>query len=264
MKTWICQKSPFLTLTAALLISSAAAQAMQPIASLTTRLGKTYEDCRVLQEDPDGVYIEHAKGMAKILYADMSERDRNALGYDAEKEKAYNQKRAEKRGLRMEQNLERRREIMQAQMEMQSRMDNPMGAPFNGYGYVPAYNSGVPIVAAWSTGNPFFPASYGTMYPYGSSFAQRGFVPYWGYANGRFGVSTLPVIPGTSGSIPLNVIGTPVHMPLYNNQISIPLGVPALSNGVPPLAPLPQNNVARPLPVSVGRSTIVAHPGGHK
>ncbi len=263
MKTWICQSSPLLTVTAALLISSAAAQAMQPIASLTTRLGKTYEECRVVQEDPDGVYIEHSKGMAKVLYADMSEHDRNAFGYDAEKEKAYNQKRAEKRGLRMEQNMERRREMMQAQMEMQSRMESPMGAPGNGYGFGPAYNSGVPIYSAWSTGNPLFPASYGNVYPYGNSFAQRGFVPYCSFVNGRFSVNTLPALTGTGGPFPLNVIGTPVRMQ-RNNRISVPLGVPALSNGVPPLAPLPQNNIAPRQVVSVGRSTIVAHPAGHK
>src|ERR1700733_8499779 len=100
MKTWICQITPLLTVAAALLISSVVAEARQPLAaSLTTRLGKIYEDYRVVQEDPDGVYIEHSKGMAKVLYADMSAEDRNALGYDAEKEKAYNQKRAEKRGL---------------------------------------------------------------------------------------------------------------------------------------------------------------------
>ncbi len=150
---------------------------------------------------------------------------------------------------------------------MQSQMDGPQDFG-NGHGFVPVSmsDSGVPFFSSWANSSPGFFNGCNN----GNGFAQRGCVPVLCFANGRFGFTTLSAQPNSCGTTYLNTIGSPVRVQ-RGFQNSVPLGVPALtgsvpalSRGVPPLAPLPQNNVAPRPVVNVGRTTIVARPAGHK
>jgi hypothetical protein len=65
--------------------------------TIETAQGKTYQRCKIIKRDPDGVSFSHSRGTAKVLFSDLSEPMRNALGYDARKEEAYEKEHAEAR-----------------------------------------------------------------------------------------------------------------------------------------------------------------------
>jgi hypothetical protein len=248
MKMWIRRCAVFLPVLATL-ACPVATHAMQPLSTLKTIYGKTYEDCHVLQRDPDGIYISHSRGMAKLLYADLAENDRNSLGYDAKKEASYNEARAKKREKMREEVREYRMEVARAQAFAveQQRMAS---AAQMGYGYAPSpsyYDSGLPLLASWGTGYPFdngygsgFGGGRGCYSPFGNRFfpkAHFGSVTFQNdncVDNRHHG--------GGGNSNYFNVIGNPVR-PV--RQVKVPFATPALSGATPPLAPAARN-IARP------------------
>lgn len=237
---------------------------MQPLSTISTIHGKTYENCRILQKDPDGVYIAHSLGLAKILYVDLNENDRGGLGYDAEKAAAYEKGLAEKRDKRRQQAFEYRKEVIKAQAAaaqvdlMQLQM---AASGDSGYATMAAYDAGLPLLASWGTGNPFFPFNYGPTYGRANQY-RRGISPYAdAYVRAHRGYST--VLPSgnscqtTTGII--NVYGNPVR-PTRNTKV--PFATPALSGSVPALAPAARVTAPRP---AISRVNVSVGGGGaHK
>ena len=78
------------------------ASAYEPT-TIETLQGKSYVGCKILKRDPDGISFTHSKGMAKVLFSDLSEPMKNALGYDAAKADAYVKERKEADKARREQ-----------------------------------------------------------------------------------------------------------------------------------------------------------------
>lgn len=89
-------KTILLSVIALQLGLTAAVRALEAT-TIETAQGKTYQKCRIMKREPDGVSFLHSKGAAKVLFADLTESMRNALGYDAKKADAYEKGRADAR-----------------------------------------------------------------------------------------------------------------------------------------------------------------------
>jgi hypothetical protein len=85
------------------------------VGTITTSFGRSYENCRVCQVDPDGVVFVHQKGVAKILFAELAEPLRTKLGYDAQKASDYVKEKAEKKQRAQELRAELQKEMIKAQ-----------------------------------------------------------------------------------------------------------------------------------------------------
>ncbi len=110
-----------------------------------------------MKRDPDGVSFSHSKGVAKVLFSDLSEPMRNALGYDAFKADAYEKEQAEARRAALQAKRERETKMVEAMIAAQARyaaqqpvvyVQQPNGgymrslAPVLGLGQMGAYYGG--------------------------------------------------------------------------------------------------------------------------
>ncbi|MBL9116609.1 MAG: hypothetical protein JNJ83_16500 [Verrucomicrobiaceae bacterium] len=87
------------TLLLALMLSlTGAARA----ADLMTVQGRSYQNCRILKVSPDGVTFRHTKGVARILFSDMTTASQKEFGYDPDKERAFEKQQAEERAQKRE------------------------------------------------------------------------------------------------------------------------------------------------------------------
>ena len=223
-------------LTASFLLSAAAAIADegQTVTTIVTKSGKTYQNCRIFKQDPDGVMFAHQHGAAKILYADMSSSMRDALGYDAEKAATYAKSLSERYAKERAREFEYRNLVMKAQIaQIEAR-----AAEGRGEGY-PVQQEGV-----WNSGT----LDYTTIAPWG----------YAGYGGGYYGSRNSqhhrgaevrsteqrngPLCPGVQGkSIVIPSRASHVRSGSSSGNY---LGVPPLTNFVaPPLA-------VRPIPAA--------------
>jgi hypothetical protein len=100
---------------AATICTAASADPASSASSITTLSGKSYQNCRVLKTEPDGITFRHSRGIAKVLYSQMSEGVRDDLGYDAKKEEKYEKDLAAKRERIRKEKAERAKEIAKAQ-----------------------------------------------------------------------------------------------------------------------------------------------------
>jgi hypothetical protein len=71
-------------------------------ADVTTTSGRSFKNCTVLQVNPDGVTFRHSKGLARVLFSDMTPSAQKAFGYDADKEADYRKQQAEERAQKRE------------------------------------------------------------------------------------------------------------------------------------------------------------------
>ncbi len=60
--------------------------------AISTMGGQSYSHCNVVHIYPDGVAFRHSRGMAKILFVDLTPEWRRHFGYDAAKVDAYERK----------------------------------------------------------------------------------------------------------------------------------------------------------------------------
>ncbi len=60
-----------------------------PITEITTLRGQTFRRCEIVRVHPDGVFFTHSRGVAKILFTDLSASWRSSTGYDPAKAAAY-------------------------------------------------------------------------------------------------------------------------------------------------------------------------------
>jgi hypothetical protein len=61
------------------------------IGTITTLLGKTYENCKLLKVQPDGVVISHSQGIVKVPFSYMTPDLQKRFGYDPNKAAAENE-----------------------------------------------------------------------------------------------------------------------------------------------------------------------------
>lgn len=183
---------------------------------IKTNSGKVYTNCRVFKTDPDGVIIAHQHGGAKLLFADLPEESRRALGYDAEKAEAYEKERAEKKAKDREELWKFRREVAKAQAAAytaeamrQEFISVQNIASVGGYGWDGLYGFG-----------------YTPGFGYGYR-GQHGRPPFWNH-NTRH--SLYPTQGGNGGGI--NVRG---HSHGGVPQRAVPLATPAMGPLTPAL-----------------------------
>ncbi len=92
-----------------------------PAADLTTTNGRTFRECKVLKVSPDGVTFRHEKGMAKVLFSEMTDASQQAFGYDPQKEKAHQKQVSEERAKKKEVAKQRAAEATKAYAEAQQQ-----------------------------------------------------------------------------------------------------------------------------------------------
>jgi hypothetical protein len=109
--------STIAALTTCLLFVSLPTQA----ADLTTTSGRTYHACKVIQVSADGITFRHSKGLAKVLFSDMTPSAQKEYGYDPQKEQAYEKKVKEERAKKKEIAQQRAAEQAKAQAEANLR-----------------------------------------------------------------------------------------------------------------------------------------------
>jgi hypothetical protein len=120
--------------------------------TLTTLKGRTFEQVEVLKHDPDGLMFRHAKGMAKVPFADLSEEVQKRFNYKPETAAAFvkehvdaeKEAKAKAEAARLE---SRERRMMEKTMRMQMellRQQAALSAADGGY-IIPGFaDFGVP------------------------------------------------------------------------------------------------------------------------
>lgn len=203
----------------------------QELDTIHTLHGKTYQRCKILQRDADGVAFSHQNGTARVLFSDLPESTRFELGYNAQAasdlEKAREQARQEKaqeRRQQQERMAELRHAIQLAEIKRQTQLQQP---PLIIYQQGPAYTGPVPAVgfaaAGWGgvippvvsrsrgwenvgiatigsgSGGIYVPQSGGFIF---TGLPQVHYSPTLGYYNpGGFASPAVPVA-GTFGTVP--------------------------------------------------------------
>jgi hypothetical protein len=151
---------------------------------IRTNSGKVYVNCRVYKTQPVGVVIAFENGGAKVRFADLSPEWRATLGYDPEKEAAYEKERAEKKRKEQEEREElakQRVEMARIQvaayeaeaaryrfMSMQGGYDGYDGSGGYPYPYGYPYVGGYPYFGSYSWGYAYDNAAYYPGYGYGA------------------------------------------------------------------------------------------------
>ena len=181
---------------------------------LKTNSGKVYTNCLVFKTDPDGVIISHQNGGAKLLFADLSEESRNALGYDPKREADYLKERAEQKRKNEEELWKYRTEVAKAAYATESvrlqtvAMQNVDGGyGYGGYGgYAGGYGLGYGLdgfygfggYGAGGYGAGGYGYGYGSNCGYGNGYGYNGGLGYgagncgYGYGLGN-GIACSPL-----------------------------------------------------------------------
>lgn len=274
MKTLLCSILALAACTAALADDGT-------LGAITTTSGRTYHNCRILQTEPDGVTFRHSRGIAKLLYLQMSEDLRNHLGYDPKKAAKYEADIVAKREKQKKAQIARLQQLQKAQADARvaalSRagmwhLQNLLGA---GQAAViqQSYPALVPAVGLFGGGLWGLPSStsfeldhrHGFLAGYHGSLLHGGTGFYghdWRYANR--GSITRPL--DLDGSVRCDSQGRIIHRDVshrhwrapvtYQQQCvsQVPFGVPALGAspvfGTPPVVPVVRGGISRP--VSIG------------
>ncbi len=207
-------KTILLSVIALQLGLTAAVRALEAT-TIETAQGKTYQKCRIMKREPDGVSFLHSKGAAKVLFADLTESMRNALGYDAKKADAYEKGRADARKEAEAARRARETKLAEAMIAAQAKyaaqqpliiMQQPYGGGYmtglapilgvSGLGYTSPYygagfrrpsfqqsrgwtNTGIASIGA-GTGGIYVPQSGGLVF---TGFPGVQYSPTLGYTN---------------------------------------------------------------------------------
>jgi hypothetical protein len=209
--------------------------------TIETAQGKTYERCKIMKRDPDGVLFSHSKGVAKVLFSDLSEPMRNALGYDAFKADAYEKGQAEARKAAELAKRERETKMAEAMIAAQAKY-----AAQQPVVYVQQPNGGYMQSLAPVLGLGQMGAYYGGGYHGHGMYRNRG----WSPSNSHIGAGSGGVyVPQGHG---LNFYGFP------NVSWSPTLGYTDLNNHLPVLFDQPHSGVVSGAGIP-GSSTISGH-----
>ena len=208
--------------------------------TIETAQGKTYERCKIMKRDPDGVSFSHSKGVAKVLFSDLSEPMRNALGYDAYKADADEKEQAEARKAALQAKRERETKMAEAMIAAQAKY-----AAQQPVVYVQQPNGGYMQSLAPVLGLGQMGAYYGGGYHGHGMYRNRG----WSPNNTNMGAGSGGVyVPQGHG---LNFYGSP------NVSWSPTLGYTDLNNHLPVLFDQPHSGVVPS--VGIHGSTSIGH-----
>ena len=209
--------------------------------TIETAQGKTYERCKIMKRDPDGVSFSHSKGVAKVLFSDLSEPMRNALGYDAFKADAYEKEQAEARKAAVQAKRERETKVAEAMIAAQAKY-----AAQQPVVYVQQPNGGYMQSLAPVLGLGQMGTYYGGGYHGHGMYRNRG----WSPSNSNIGAGSGGVyVPQGHG---LNFYGSP------NVSWSPTLGYTDLNNHLPVLFDQPHAGVVPGVGIP-GSTTISGH-----
>ncbi len=209
--------------------------------TIETAQGKTYERCKIMKRDPDGVSFSHSKGVAKVLFSDLSEPMRNALGYDAFKADAYEKEQAEARKAAMQAKRERETKMAEAMIAAQAKY-----AAQQPVVYVQQPNGGYMQSLAPVLGLGQIGAYYGGGYHGHGMYRNRGWSPTVSSIGAGSGGVYVPQGHGT------NFYGFP------NVSWSPTLGYTDLNNHMPVLFDQPHSGVVPGVGIP-GSTTISGH-----
>lgn len=194
-----------------------------------------------MKRDPDGVLFSHSKGVAKVLFSDLSEPMRNALGYDAFKADAYEKGQAEARKAAELAKRERETKMAEAMIAAQAKY-----AAQQPVVYVQQPNGGYMQSLAPVLGLGQMGAYYGGGYHGHGMYRNRG----WSPSNSHIGAGSGGVyVPQGHG---LNFYGFP------NVSWSPTLGYTDLNNHLPVFFDQPHSGVVSGAGIP-GSSTISGH-----
>jgi hypothetical protein len=209
--------------------------------TIETAQGKTYERCKIMKRDPDGVSFSHSKGVAKVLFSDLSEPMRNALGYDAFKADAYEKEQAESRKAAVQAKRERETKMAEAMIAAQAKY-----AAQQPVVYVQQPNGGYMQSLAPVLGLGQMGAYYGGGYHGHGMYRNRGWSPTVSSIGAGSGGVYVPQGHGT------NFYGFP------NVSWSPTLGYTDLNNHLPVLFDQPHSGVVPGVGIP-GSTTISGH-----
>lgn len=153
--------------------------------TIETLYGKTYQQCRILKREPDGVSFSHSRGMAKVLYADLAEPLRSALGYDPVKAATFEKEKSDARKAAAKARQEQAERLAKAVAEAQAqwRAQRPLVIMQQPYG---GFTSLAPVLGLGQIGTPYY-------------YGHGGHGHHASRARGWSNVGILPVGAGTGG-----------------------------------------------------------------
>ncbi len=105
---------------------------------LVTISGATYRQVRAVRVEPDGITWEHATGLCKVDFTDLSEAIRKAYHYDAKKAAAYQAAQAQARQRVVEQAQQDQQNVAAQQarrVQLQTATTNESDTPTNSFVY---------------------------------------------------------------------------------------------------------------------------------
>jgi hypothetical protein len=112
-------------LLTALLFVFGSLSARAEVYDLATTAGKTYHQCHMLKLELDGVSFKHTKGIAKVLFKDLTPQWRQHFGFDPAKARAHELKQQEDKARARDEAAKRANELAKAQQEaMTIAMEN--------------------------------------------------------------------------------------------------------------------------------------------
>ena len=196
-----------------LLLAAPSFAAVPGTRTITTRVGKSFYECKIVRVHPDGVSFTHRDGAAKIAFKDLPESLRREFRYDPQKATAYQR---EQEALRREElKRQRLREIAMEEKLMEAQMaEASYLAAANAPVRAPVANSmslalpgeslpvlgqqtpswgGAPITGPAVGGRDYRRAGFSSWgaYPWGGGFYQP--IGGYGYPYGGYGFGYAPV-----------------------------------------------------------------------
>lgn len=96
---------------------------VQHVDQIKTLQGRIYRDCSIKQVQPDGISFTHARGAAKVLFADLNDSLKKKLGYSEERLAEYEKERATREFMAREAKIKARQAAAeQAERQLEARV----------------------------------------------------------------------------------------------------------------------------------------------
>lgn len=107
--------------TTVLMLIAALGMSQAETMTLTTTTGRTYEQCRIVKMEPDGVSFRHEKGAGKILFKDLTKDLREHFDFDPVRAQAHEEKLKADKAKERAEKLQKAQEIMKAHQDAVNR-----------------------------------------------------------------------------------------------------------------------------------------------
>ena len=107
--------------TIVLMLTAALGVTQAETITLTTTAGRTYQQCRIVKMEPDGVSFRHAKGAGKVLFKDLTKDLREHFDYDPVRAQAHEEKLKADKAKERAEKIQKAQEMMVAHQEAVNR-----------------------------------------------------------------------------------------------------------------------------------------------